>query len=209
MISLVRMVAGAVAVLVVLGGAGVAYIRTTGLNARSSPAAIEVRLARSIRALAVPRAVRESVNPVPRSDDVLAEGMAHFADHCASCHGIDGRGDTEMGRGLFPKAPDMRLQKTQDLTDGELFYIIENGVRFTGMPGWSTGTSAGEDASWHLVHVMRHLPALTAEEIERMASLTPRSRDAVRQEIEEEQFLSGGSPGAAPRQTPPSHRGAH
>ena len=209
MIVLVRMLLAAVAVLVVLGAAGVAYVRTTGLNARSSPGALEVRLARSIRALAVPRAVRETVNPVPLSGDVLAEGMGHFADHCASCHGIDGRGDTEMGRGLFPKAPDMRLQPTQDLTDGELFYIIENGVRFTGMPGWSTGTSAGEAASWHLVHVIRHLPGLTAEEIERMKSLTPRSPDAVRQEIEEDQFLSGGTPGAAPRQTSPLHRGAH
>src|SRR5215204_5096493 len=84
--------------------------------------------------------------------------MAHFADHCAVCHGNDGRGDTEMGRGLYPKAPDMRLDATQQLSDGELFYIIEHGIRFTGMPGWRTGTTAGEESSWHLVRFIRHLP---------------------------------------------------
>src|SRR4029450_9803517 len=92
------------------------------------------------------------IYPVPASADGLAEGLAHYADHCASCHAIDGSGDTEMGRGLFPKAPDMRGAPTQSMTDGELFYVIEHGIRFTGMPGWSTGSAEGETASWQLVH---------------------------------------------------------
>src|SRR5262249_28979075 len=117
---------------------------------------------------------------------------AHFADHCAVCHGNDGSGNTEMGRGLYPKAPDMRLPATQNLSDGELFYIVENGVRLTGMPGWSTGTKAGEEESWRLVHFIRHLPRLTQSEIEEMEGVNPTSPDEVRKQIEEEKFLQGG-----------------
>jgi mono/diheme cytochrome c family protein len=124
----------------------------------------------------------------------VAGGMAHFADHCAVCHANDGSGQTEMGRGLYPKAPDMRLDATQQLSDGELFYIIEHGIRFTGMPGWRNGTEAGEQSSWQLVHFMRHLPKLTEAELETMKARNPRSPDEIRYEIEEERFLNQGAP---------------
>jgi len=176
---------------------GMVYVRVTGLKSRSTPGAIETVLARTARRLAVPGDVRSLRNPVALTPDVLAEGLAHFADHCASCHAADGSGQTEMGRGLYPKAPDMRLDETQRLSDGELFYVIEHGVRFTGMPGWRTGTEAGETASWQLVHVIRHLPRLTGAELERMKELLPRSPDEIRQELEEERFLNGeGTPEA-------------
>ena len=169
-----------------------AYIVTTGVSARPDPGALEARAARTIRTLAIRPRVRGVTNPVPASDAVIMEGMEHFADHCSVCHGNDGSGNTEMGRGLYPRAPDMRLPATQNLSDAELFYIIENGVRLTGMPGWATGTKAGETSSWHLVHFIRHLPKLTAEEVEHMEELTPKSPQAVRQQIEEEKFLQGG-----------------
>ncbi len=169
-----------------------AYIVTTGVSARPDPGALEARTARTIRTLAIRPRVRGVTNPVPASDAVIMEGMEHFADHCAVCHGNDGSGNTEMGRGLYPRAPDMRLPATQNLSDAELFYIIENGVRLTGMPGWATGTKAGETSSWHLVHFIRHLPKLTVEEVEHMEELTPKSPQAVRQQIEEEKFLQGG-----------------
>jgi len=119
--------------------------------------------------------------------------MAHYADHCASCHANDGSGDTAIGRGLYPKAPDMRRPATQDLSDGELFHVIEHGIRFTGMPGWRTGTASGEDSSWKLVQFIRHLPRLTDSEIEAMKALNPRSPEEIRQEIEEERFLNQGA----------------
>jgi len=176
----------------VIGVVTGAYIVTTGVSARPDPGALEARTARTIRTLAIRPRVRGVTNPVPATDAVIMEGMEHFADHCAVCHGNDGSGNTEMGRGLYPRAPDMRLPATQNLSDAELFYIIENGVRLTGMPGWATGTKAGETSSWHLVHFIRHLPKLTAEEAEHMEELTPKSPQAVRQQIEEEKFLQGG-----------------
>jgi len=190
---------GVVLSVLVAAGTGVIYVRTTGLDSRAESGSVETRLARLARGLAVPADVKSMRNPVSLTPDVLAEGLAHFADHCATCHGDDGAGGTEMGRGLYPKAPDMRQTATQSLTDGELFYVIEHGIRFTGMPAWRTGTRSGEEASWQLVHVIRHLPKLTDVERERMKALIPRSPEEVRHEIEEERFLNGEEPPDGPR----------
>ena len=169
------------------------YLRVTGLRTGGEPGAIEISLARAARRLAVPSAIRTMANPVPKSAESVADGMAHFADHCAVCHANDGGGDAEMGRGLYPQAPDMRLTATQQLSDGELFYIIEHGIRFTGMPGWRTGTKDGEESSWQLVHFIRHLPMLTASELDAMKARNPRSPEEIRFEIEEERFLNQGA----------------
>jgi len=189
--TVVKIVAVTVAVLAVLGGiAGAAYLIATGLSARPSPGALEARVARAAHRFAVPRAVRNMANPIPVSPEVIAAGREHFADHCASCHANDGSGKTEMGQGLFPKPADLATV-SQELTDGELFYFIEQGIRFTGMPAWGTGTPEGEQASWHLVHFIRHLPQITSSEVEAMEAMNPRSPVEVRQEIEAERFLQG------------------
>jgi mono/diheme cytochrome c family protein len=185
---------GAVVTAVILAGIGFAYLKSTGLSTRGEPGRIETALARAARSMAIPSSARALQNPISLSSDVIAEGMAHYADHCATCHANDGSGKTEMGQGLFPKAPDMRLPATQNLSDGELFYVIEHGIRFTGMPGWGTGTATGEASSWQLVHFMRHLPKLTPEELEAMKDRNPRSPQEIRLEIEEERFLNEGAP---------------
>jgi mono/diheme cytochrome c family protein len=120
--------------------------------------------------------------------------MEHWADHCAVCHGNDGSGATEIGEGLYPRSPDMRLPATQDLTDGELFYIIENGVKLTGMPAWGNGTPEGEVSSWHLVHFIRRLPNLSEAELTEMDGLNPRGPEAWRALEEERRFLAGEPP---------------
>lgn len=170
---------------------GAAWFAAKGLDARDTPGPIETRLSRAGRHWLVPSDARSRTNPEPASDETLAEGRAHWADHCASCHGNDGSGNTAMGRGLYPKSPDMRLPDTQQLSDGELFYLIEHGVKITGMPAWTTGTPEGERASWHLVQFIRHLPALTEDEITAMEDLNPRGRAEWQALEEERRFLSG------------------
>ena len=85
----------------------------------------------------------------------------------------------------------MRQADTQNLTDGELFYIIQNGIRLTGMPSWGSGTSRDERDSWKLVRFIRHLPKLTAEEEKEMEAANPRSPDELKEEEEERKFLYG------------------
>jgi mono/diheme cytochrome c family protein len=188
----------------VLAAAGGLYMMGTGFSARPDPGRFETRAALTVRNLAVSRRARGLSNPVKRSPEAMASGLEHFADHCASCHANDGSGNTTIGRGLYPRAPDMRLARTQDLSDGELFYIIENGVRLTGMPAWGTGEPSGESASWMLVHFIRHLPDLSERELDEMARLNPASPDQVRQRMLEEQFLEGGAAASPPAATPAS-----
>jgi mono/diheme cytochrome c family protein len=178
----------------------VLFVKGSGLSARTPPGALETAVARRLRALAVPGEFATRSNPVPRTLDAIRSGMAHYADHCASCHANDGSGATEMGQAMYPPAPDMRQSSTQELSDGALFYIIEHGIRFTGMPAWGTGTPEGEESSWQLVHFIRHLPGITPEQLEEMAAMNPRPPAEIRLEIEEERFLRGEDPAPAPAQ---------
>lgn len=162
-----------------------------GVSARDKPTRAEEWIARSLRHLAVPATMRSSKNPVPLTPRVLAEGRAHFADHCAQCHGNDGRGKTEMGRKMYPNTPDMTRDDTQKLSDGEIFSIIKNGVRLTGMPAWGDERGSDDADTWKLVHFIRHLPRITPEEIDEMRALNPVSPSELEQRRQEAAFLSG------------------
>ncbi len=188
---------------IALGGAlAVFSLVRHGVSARDEPTALEAFIAKRLRHLAVPGRARKMPNPVALTDGVLAEGRAHFADHCAICHGNDGRGQTPIGRNLYPKAPDMSLPETQSLSDGELFYIIHHGVRLTGMPAWG-GDDPGRDLdSWKLVHFIRHLPNITAAELEEMRALNPKTREEFEEEEMVRKFL--GHEGGVP--TSPEHK---
>lgn len=172
-----------------------------GLSAKAHPSAVETVLARNARRLAIPASAKKEQNPVLDSPEVQREARLHFADHCATCHANEGSGDTLYGNGLYPKPPDLRLPQTQSLTDGELFWIIENGVRFTGMPAFSTnGSHAGSanhgssQDSWKLVHFIRHLPRLTDVERLEMERNNPKSLEDREEEQKENEFLNGASP---------------
>lgn len=193
-------------VLATLTGALVYEVASRGLSTRVQPSWIEARVALAMRRLATPSSVRGRSNPVAGTPAVFEDGLAHFADHCASCHGNDGNG-TDLGKSFYPPVPDMRAARTQNLTDGELFAIIENGIRLTGMPAWGNGTPEGEASSWALVHFIRRLPALSPDDIARMQELNPKSPADVRAEDEARRFLAGDEPTKA--QTPaerPGHR---
>jgi mono/diheme cytochrome c family protein len=163
-----------------------------GLSARATPTLLETMMARDARHLAIPATARALLNPLPASQENLRDARLHFADHCATCHGNDGSGDTMFGKGLYPKPPDLRLPDTQKLSDGELFWVIENGVRFTGMPAFSSPGS--ENDSWKLVDFIRRLPQLTAEERLEMERNNPKSPADRLEEQQENDFLNGTTP---------------
>jgi len=184
----VALVVGVVFV-VAFGLVAADWIRA-GISARDQPSRLEVFVARRVRALAIPANAKSAANPVTLTPDVLVAARGHYADHCASCHANDGSGQTEIGQNLYPKAPDMRLPATQNLTDGELFYIIHNGIRLTGMPAWGVADEHADEDSWKLVYFIRHLPALTPAEIAEMEALNPRSPAELEEEREDQRFLN-------------------
>jgi mono/diheme cytochrome c family protein len=188
--------------------AAAVWFAAQGISARPEPSAIEVSVARAARRFAIPASERSRRSPIPVTSESIRAGLDHWADHCATCHANDGGGDTSIGRALYPRPPDMRLPATQDLTDGELFYIIENGVKLTGMPAWGTGSPENEQDSWHLVHFVRHLPQLTDDELAEMEDLNPRGLADWRAFEEERKFLAGATePAAVPQ--PQTHKGGH
>jgi len=163
-----------------------------GISARKDPSPAEIRVARALRHMAIPRLDRTDENPWKdvATADVMKDAREHFADHCAQCHANDGSGNTEMGKNLYPRAPDMRLPATQDLSDGELYYIIRNGVPLTGMPAWGEPHLDQDDESWQLVLFIRHLPHLTPEEIKDMETYNPKGK----MEEEDEPAEAPGTP---------------
>jgi mono/diheme cytochrome c family protein len=195
-------VSALIAVLLFSGGAVYWLVSANGFSARTIPTPVERLVMRALHRWSVPSSARRAVNPVAFTPEAWAQSRAHFADHCASCHGNDGRGDTAMGRNLFPKVPDMRLAATQDKTDGELYWIIENGIRLTGMPAWGKGGPDDQD-SWKLVHFVRHLAELTPEQLKLMAAANPKSPSELEEEKEDERFLAGEE--VVPPPAPPHH----
>jgi mono/diheme cytochrome c family protein len=190
-------------VLVALGvGVAVSMLRN-GLSARATPSPLEAMLARNARRLAIPADARKTPNPVQLSDEALHDAAMHFADHCSVCHANDGSGDTMFGKGLYPRAPDLRDRETQKLSDGELFWIIENGVRFTGMPAFG-GHHDSADDTWKLVLFVRHIPYLTTQERLEMEKNNPTSPGDREEQRQENEFL-----GEPPGQHPAAHSHSH
>jgi mono/diheme cytochrome c family protein len=178
-------------ILLIAAVVGAGFLVQHGFSARQKPTAIEAFIARSLRRLSVPSSQRNAKNPVPLTSKVLAQGRAHFADHCATCHGNDGRGKTTIGQNLYPKVPDMWAKETQLLSDGEIFYIIKNGVRLTGMAAWGEDSPEGDLENWHLVHFIRHVPKITVEDLAEMRQLNPKTPAEQQTEKEERAFLDG------------------
>src|SRR5271168_3000613 len=160
-----------VALAVAAAGYGLILVRR-GFSALATPSAIEELAATTARKLAVPSVFRQLRNPITPSTENIRGGMEHFSYHCSPCHSNDGGGQTVFGRGLYPKPPDLRAARTQNKSDGELYYIIDNGVRLSGMPAFSEAHTAAQ--TWRLVLFIRHLPQITPDELNEMKALNPK-----------------------------------
>ena len=140
-----------------------------GFRATSVPSAFETAVARTLRNLAIPAHERRNQNPLHGDSEALQAGREDFLSRCAICHGVDGSGKTTLGQGLYPRVPDLHASRTQNLTDGEIHYIIENGVQLTGMPAWRNAHHESDDDSWKLVLFVRSLMPLVSNELSQQA----------------------------------------
>lgn len=141
--------------------AAAALVLAAALAACGRPApAPEQSPAERAKLLTIPDEYKNRTNPLPGSpiragEANLAEGRARYAQYCAVCHGQDGRGGTPLGRSLYPPASDLSSGKVRKYTDGQLYWIISEGVRFSGMPqGRLLHT---EEQIWKLVLSVREI----------------------------------------------------
>ena len=157
------------------------HMMQRGFSTRTEPMAMEKALAIVIRGGAIPSRYKTMKNPVAATPEMIHEGMAHRADHCTACHANNGSGDTMYGKTMYPRPPDIRQKDTQAMSDGELYYTIQKGVRLSGMPAF--GDPGDDDVdSWKLVTFIRHLPRLTDAEETEMQHLNPKSQDEIQEE---------------------------
>lgn len=131
-----------------------------GCTARARPSKTETTLANMAKDLVIPVEAEHKKNPVPDTEEVVKQGRLLFVQSCAVCHGTDGRGGTDLGRNMYPPAMDMTSPHVQHWSDAELLWIIQNGVRLTGMPSWQSSLS--ETDSWKLARLIHSLPRLNA-----------------------------------------------
>jgi mono/diheme cytochrome c family protein len=154
----------ALLIVVVVAAMGVAVLIHRGFRATATPLPLEAALARRVRNLAIPRVERRQKNPFEATSEARQQGREYFLNQCAACHGIDGSAKTQVGLNLYPRVPDLRAPATQNLSDGEIHYIIENGVQFTGMPAWGHPHTESSGNSWKLVLFIRSLRPPTGED---------------------------------------------
>ncbi len=131
-----------------------------GCTADKHPSQGETTLANAAKDVVVPLEAGKMKNPLPETDEVVSQGQQVFLESCAICHGPDGRAQTNIGRNMYPPAMDLNSPHVQHWNDGELFWIIRNGVRLTGMPSWQSSIS--DNDTWKLARFIHHLPRLEA-----------------------------------------------
>jgi len=124
-------------------------------SARNEPPAFEVSVATWLLHQSVPAASRNATNPVGRDVADITAGRELFRQKCETCHAYDGSGRTDIGSAQYPRPPALKGMRVADLSDGEIFYHIQNGIRNTGMPAWSLP----ERQIWQLVAYIRTVPA--------------------------------------------------
>ena len=129
-----------------------------GCTADKHPSQAETNLANAAKDVTIPLEAGKMKNPLPETDEVVSQGQEVFLGSCAQCHGADARGDTTVGRNMAPPAMDLTSSHVQHWSDAELFWIIQNGVRLTGMPAWKSSIS--ESDTWKLTHFIHSLPRL-------------------------------------------------
>ena len=157
------------AILAVAGGVLYWYVTSGGMVARQKPSAFETFAAGTLVELGIPREFKTRTNPLETNAANAANGRVLYQKNCEVCHGFDGNGNTSAGTGMYP--PPLSLSRfaleKRKRTDGELFYLIRNGIRNTAMPGWQFT----DQQTWQIVVFIRHLPP-TASPAAEIAGVT-------------------------------------
>ncbi len=137
--------------------AAIAYwVLTRSISALPEPGPIETRTFTTARNWYIRRAAVHSDSKAPANDAAeISAGEGLFSMGCASCHGNDGRSPTNIGKSMYPRCPDLGSPEVQRLSNPELFWVIKNGVRFSGMPGF--GNTLSDDQIWQATYYVKSL----------------------------------------------------
>ena|SRR5690242_10957029 len=128
----------------------------------------------TVRDRSVATRARDIVVPKDLDDpNRISKGAGQYAEMCSGCHLAPGMKRTEISRGLYPRAPELRRQT--DFTPGEQFWIVKHGMKMTGMPAW--GVTHDDELLWDVVAFVRKLPELTPEQYETLVKNAPKHEE--------------------------------
>jgi mono/diheme cytochrome c family protein len=125
------------------------------------PSALERFMGPALRDASVRARAPRNVH-APTAPEVVARGRDEYREHCLVCHGVPDGTQSSIAAGLSPAPPDLADPTTQSRSDGELFFIVSQGIRMTGMPAFAR--SEPEDIRWALVAFLRRMPHLTPQD---------------------------------------------
>jgi len=202
-----RLIVGVVlgVLLVCAVAAIVVFTGSYNVAASSPPGKLEQAVARIALDRSVAKRAPAGKSPLTASPEVLKEGLAHYRENCLGCHGASGVDAAEYGEGLNPPAPDLALPRIQKRPDGELYWIVSNGIRMTGMPAFSPTHKEAE--IWKIVAFVRHLPEISPDE-EKQLRASEESSDHHHDGDAEPKASSEKASKAEPAATPTPHRHA-
>lgn len=148
-------ITASILVLVLLGGT--LFVSQFNLSALPEPGRVETLVATKGKRFFIQRASRGQIPPSTKDMKAsLVEGDKLFGTDCSECHGNSGRKPTDSGRWMYPRAADLGSAEVQQYSDGELFWIVKNGIRLSGMPAF--GRVESDENIWDLAHFVRTLP---------------------------------------------------
>ncbi len=144
---------------VVIGGL---VLWSHGFDSRAEPSSVEENIAMRIHDSSIPDKYEKVNNPLATRVDLIEAG-GHYEEHCAACHADNGSGQPKFHGLMYPRPTDLRSEDTQDMSDGEIYWVIKNGIRWSGMPAFGKPGDNDEHA-WKIVAYVKHLPKLTPAE---------------------------------------------
>ena len=152
-----RWILAAVLIVVLCGLAVIFAFTQFDLSALQNPGQAETFLANQAKRILIYRSSRSGIPSPPNNPQAsLEQGETLYGNYCGMCHGSDGHTLTDNGRWMYPRASDLTSASVQQYSDPELFWIIKNGIRFSGMPGF--GKVESDEHIWNLVKYIRTLP---------------------------------------------------
>ena len=136
--------------------AGIGGFTQIKLDSLQEPGRFETAVATGAKRFLIGWSSREGIPPAPTNLPAsVEEGDKRYATDCSMCHGADGHTPTDTGRWMYPRAADLTGPEVQGYSDRELFWIIKNGIRLSGMPAF--GRVESDEHIWNLVHYVRTL----------------------------------------------------
>lgn len=144
-----------VVILILIGGAAYGLV-TFDFGALPNPGGTETSIISSLRESYIRRGARNlPASPIANNAAAVSQGRTLYSKQCAECHGADGREPSPIGASMYPRVPSLSSPDTQAMSDKEIFWVIKNGIRFSGMPGFANINS--DPQMWQLTYYLRSL----------------------------------------------------